>query len=103
VGIVNDGIESLKLFKDIYDPVIEAWHGYKPNQKHQSNMNSKDIKSFTVDQKIVDKYVLSTRVRAGRSILNLSLPAFTDKADRAKVEELLKKGFDSLADDLKGK
>jgi len=35
--------------------------------------------------------------------LGLSLPAFTDKVDRAKVEDLLKKGFDSLADDLKGK
>lgn len=55
VGIVNDGIESLNLYKDIYDPVIEAWHGFKPTQKHGSNMNSKDIKAFSIDQKTVNK------------------------------------------------
>lgn len=42
-------------------------------------------------------------MRAGRSVLGLSLPAFTDKADRAKVESLLRMGFDSLSGDLKGK
>lgn len=42
-------------------------------------------------------------MRAGRSVLGLSLSAFTDKADRAKVESLLRMGFDSLSGDLKGK
>lgn len=86
VGIVNDGVESLNLFKDIYNPVVEAWHGFKPWQKHVSNMNSRDLKPFTINQQTINKYVASTRVRAGRSVIGCSLPAFTNKEDRAKVE-----------------
>jgi len=47
--------------------------------------------------------VKSTRVRAGRSIKNCSLPAFTNAEDREKVESLLKQAFQSFTDeDLKG-
>jgi len=102
VGITNDGVESLNLFKEVYDPVVEAWHGFKPWQKHVSNMNPKDLKPFTISQETINKYVRSTRVRAGRSVIGCSLPAFTNLEDRAKVETLLRKGFDSLSGDLKG-
>lgn len=45
----------------------------------------------------------STRIRAGRSIIGCSLPAFTNSDDRKRVEDLLKNGFDSLSGDLVGK
>jgi len=42
-------------------------------------------------------------VRAGRSVKDCSLPAFTSKEDRKRVEDLLKKAFESFDDeDLKG-
>lgn len=65
-------------------------------------MNVKNLKPFTIDQETVNKYVKSTRIRAGRSIKGLSLPAFTSAEDRTKVEELLKNIFPSLEGDLKG-
>jgi len=102
VGIVNDGVESLNMFKEIYNPVVEGWHGFKPEQNHKSDMDPSHISKFTITVETINKYVASTRVRAGRSVNGLSLPAFTDEKDRAKVEELLQAGFASLEGDLKG-
>jgi len=104
VGITNDGIESLNLYKELYDGILEGWHGFKSSQTHISNMNPDDLKPFTISQETINKYVKSTRVRAGRSINGLSLPAFTDAKDRAEVETKLKECFKGLSDDadLKG-
>jgi len=55
VGIVNDGVESLNLFKEIYNPVVFGWHGFRPTQNHKSNMNPADIKPFTISQEIINK------------------------------------------------
>lgn len=55
VGIVNDGVESLNLFKEIYNPVVEGWHGFKPEQNHASNMNPKDLKPFTISVETINK------------------------------------------------
>ena len=49
-------------------------------------MNPDDLKPFSISVETINKYVKSTRVRAGRSINGLSLPAFTSKKDRAEVE-----------------
>jgi len=103
VGIVNDGVESLNLYKELYDKIVEGWHDFKPEQNHKSNMNPADLTPFSIDQETINKYVKSTRVRAGRSINDCSLPAFTSAKDRAKVESLLKEAFKSFDDeDLKG-
>lgn len=66
-------------------------------------MEPADLRTFKIDKNIINKYVKSIRVRAGRSINDLSLPAYTDQIDRAKVESLLKKAFNQFNDnDLKG-
>lgn len=66
-------------------------------------MNPGDLTPFTIDQETINKQVASTRVRAGRSVNDCSLPAYTSKEDRKKVEDLLKQAFESFDDeDLKG-
>jgi hypothetical protein len=67
-------------------------------------MNADDLKPFSISVETINKYVKSTRVRAGRSINGLSLPAFTSKKDRAEVESKLKECFKGLQSDeeLKG-
>lgn len=66
-------------------------------------MNPGDLTPFSIDQDTINKQVASTRVRAGRSVNDCSLPAYTSKEDRKKVEDLLKQAFQSFDDeDLKG-
>lgn len=50
-----------------------------------------------------DKYVVSTRIRAGRSIDSLALPPSTDRAQRRKVESLLVTALSKMEGDLSGK
>lgn len=102
-GIVSDGLECYALFKDIFDPLIETIHGYKPTAKHVSDMNSKNLEKFTLSMDVINKYVKSTRVRAGRAITGLSLPPGTNREDRLQVEAHLKKTFETLDGDLDGK
>lgn len=65
-------------------------------------MNAGDLKPFSISQDIINKYVKSTRVRAGRSISGCSLPAFTNEQDRKQVEDYLIESFKTLDGDLKG-
>jgi len=102
VGITNDGVESLNLYKELYDKIVEGWHGFKPEQMHVSNMNPADLKPFTISQDVINKYVKSTRVRAGRSVSGCSLPAFTSAEDRKAVEDYLIAACTTLDGDLKG-
>jgi len=55
VGITNDGIESLNLFKELYDGIVEGWHGFKSTQDHVSNMNPADISPFTIPVETINK------------------------------------------------
>ena len=55
VGIVNDGVESLNLYKELYDKIVEGWHGFKSEQQHVSNMNPADLKPFTIPQETINK------------------------------------------------
>merc|ERR1719284_218315 len=59
---------------------------------------------MTPDQeKKFDEYVISTRIRAGRSLRTLPLPPGTDRASRRTVERLLKEALMGLSGELAGK
>lgn len=50
-----------------------------------------------------DRYVLSSRVRTGRSIRGLSLPPACTRAERREVERVVVDALAGLKDDLAGK
>lgn len=50
-----------------------------------------------------DKYVLSSRVRTGRSIRGLSLPPACSRAERREVEKVVVQALSGLKGDLSGK
>lgn len=50
-----------------------------------------------------EKYVLSSRVRTGRSIRGLSLPPACTRAERREVERVAVQALSGLKDDLAGK
>ena len=49
------------------------------------------------------KYVLSSRVRTGRSIRGLSLPPICSRAERREVERVTTEALAELSGPLKGK
>lgn len=99
VGIVAGDEQSYETFKEIMDPVIEGWHGYKPTDKHHSDMDPSKIKNGVIP----DSYVVSTRIRAGRSVRGLALPPGTSRGERREVERVLSKALSNMTGDLRGK
>ncbi len=103
VGIVAGEPAAFETFKEIMDPVIEGWHGYKPTDTHQSDMDYTKLSLTPAQAEKFDKYVISTRIRGGRSIDGLALPPSTDRAQRRKVEALIAGALSRMPEDLGGK
>lgn len=100
VGCVAGDEESYDTFSLLLDPVIEKRHGgYTKDKKHKTNMNANDLKGGDLDP----KYVLSCRVRTGRSIRGFRLPPSCNRGERRAVEEIAKKALANLEGPLKGK
>ena len=67
VGIYAPDAQSYKTFAALFDPIIDDYHkGFKPTDKHPQT-DFGNIEHFVnVDPK--NEYVISTRVRCGRSL-----------------------------------
>ncbi|XP_077976042.1 creatine kinase, testis isozyme-like [Styela clava] len=100
VGCVAGDEESYETFAELFDPVIEARHnGYKKTAKHKTDLNPEHLMGGDC---LDEKYVLSSRVRTGRSIRGLCLPPHCSRAERRKIEEISYKALEKLDGELKG-
>uniref|UniRef100_A0A8D3E5V6 Creatine kinase U-type, mitochondrial n=1 Tax=Scophthalmus maximus TaxID=52904 RepID=A0A8D3E5V6_SCOMX len=101
VGMVAGDEESYEVFADLLDPVIKERHnGYDPStMKHPTDLDASKVQSGQFDE----RYVLSSRVRTGRSIRGLSLPPACTRAERREVERVVVDALSGLKDDLTGR
>ncbi|XP_075931238.1 creatine kinase U-type, mitochondrial-like isoform X2 [Petromyzon marinus] len=89
-----------KVFADLFNPVIKERHnGYDPNtMTHPTDLDSSKLRNGVFD----DRYVLSSRVRTGRSIRGLGLPPNCSRAERREVERVVVSALAGLKGDLNG-
>ena len=93
VGLVAGDEESYEVFAELFDPVIEERHnGFGKNQKHRTDLDPSKLKGGKFDE----KYVLSSRVRTGRSIRGFGLPPHCTRAERREVENIVTEALDGL-------
>ena len=101
VGMVAGDEESYNVFADLFDPVIEARHGgYKKTDKHKTDI---DPSHLVGGDNLDPNYVLSSRVRTGRSIRGYCLPPFNSRAERREVERITCDALNSFDGSFKGK
>ncbi|XP_069371058.1 creatine kinase B-type-like [Paralichthys olivaceus] len=101
VGCVAGDEETYEVFQDLMDPVIEDRHGgYKPSDKHKTDLNSENLQG---GDDLDPNYVLSSRVRTGRSIRGFCLPPHCSRGERRAIENLSIESLDILDGELKGK
>ncbi|XP_040189156.1 creatine kinase B-type [Rana temporaria] len=101
VGAVAGDEECYDVFSDLLDPIIEDRHGgYKPGDKHKTDLKSENLKG---GDDLDPNYVISSRVRTGRSIRGFCLPPHCSRGERRAIEKLSIEALDSLDGDLKGK
>nr|CAB3231439.1 creatine kinase, flagellar-like [Phallusia mammillata] len=100
VGMVAGDEESYSTFSELFDPVISGRHGgYSSTAKHSTDLNAANIRG---GDNLDPKYVLSSRVRTGRSIRTLALPPWCSRGERRKVETIVTQALASLDGPLKG-
>ncbi|XP_053535661.1 creatine kinase B-type [Ictalurus punctatus] len=101
VGCVAGDEETYEVFKELLDPVIKDRHGgYKPTDKHKTDLNPANLKG---GDDLDPNYVLSSRVRTGRSIRGFCLPPHCSRGERRAVQKLSVEALGALSGDLNGK
>jgi len=97
-GIYAGDEDSYKDFAEVFDPLIQEYHGISADAVHQSDMDSDKIKG-NIDE---DVPVKSVRIRVGRSIEGFGLSPGITKEQRLEQEGLMKNAFAKLEGDLSG-
>merc|ERR1712062_781959 len=87
-----------KDFADVFDPIIQDYHGIDADSTHTSDMDSTKINGRIP----VDFPVKSTRIRVGRNLEGFGLSPGITKEHRLEFEGMMKKAFASLEGDLAG-
>jgi len=100
VGCVAGDEECYTVFKDFFDPVIDARHGgYAADAVHNTDLDWTKIEGGEFDP----QYVMSARVRTGRSIRGLCLPPICSRSERRTVEKTIVEALAALDGEFKGK
>merc|ERR1712112_216526 len=97
-GIYAGDWDSYKDFAEVFDPLIQEYHGISADSTHTSDMDVGKIQG-NIDSSAP---VHSTRIRVGRSIDGFGLSPGITKQQRLDVESLMKKAFSNLTGDLAG-
>merc|ERR1712242_118660 len=97
-GIYAGCWDSYKDFAEVFDPIIQEYHGISATSKHTSDMDASKITGNINPAAPVH----STRIRVGRNIDGFGLSPGITKQQRTDVENLMKKAFANLKGDLAG-
>ena len=96
-GIYAGDWDSYKDFADVFDPIIQEYHGISADSTHTSDMDSSKITGS-----VPDGTVKSTRIRVGRNLEGYGLSPGITKQHRLGFQGLMKEAFSNLKGDLAG-
>merc|ERR1712106_266499 len=98
-GIYAGDWDSYKDFADVFDPIIQEYHGFSATDKHTSDMDVNKV-TGNIDSAAP---VHSTRIRVGRSIDGFGLSPGITKQQRIDIEKLMSSALSKLTGELAGK
>lgn len=101
VGIYAPDAESYTLFAELFNPIIEDYHGgFKPTDKHpQSDFGDLDT---LVNVDPTNEFVISTRVRCGRSLQGYPFNPCLTEAQYKEMEDKVSSALKGMDGDLAG-
>jgi creatine kinase len=102
VGIYAPDAEAYSLFAALFDPIIEDYHtGFKHSDKHPAR-DFGDVSVFkNLDPN--NEFVVSTRVRCGRSLEGYPFNPCLTEAQYKEMEAKVSSTLSGLEGELKGK
>lgn len=99
VGIYAPDAESYTTFKELFDPIIQDYHGgFKPTDKQPpTDLGESHVKEL-VDLDPENKFIQSTRIRCGRSLQGYSFNPCLTEANYKEMETKVKAVFEHIQD-----
>jgi len=104
-GLYCSDPEAYDTFAELCDPIVKDYHQFPMDKpiKHPAP-DFGDIENLTFGNLDPDnKFVVSTRVRVGRSAAGLPFPPLETKEQRREIEAKIKKAFEKMTGDFAGK
>ncbi|XP_074655962.1 taurocyamine kinase-like isoform X2 [Tubulanus polymorphus] len=102
VGIYACDPEAYATFPEMFDPVIKDYHKVHGELTHPK-ADFGDLENLPFgDVDPEGKFVISTRVRCGRSITGYAFPPVIPKENLAELEGKITGALNNLEDELKG-
>jgi len=99
VGLLFGDAECVTKFFDLVHPLMVWRHGGPMLPHPPPNLDGNNL----LDHSIIDSnYVISTRVRTGRSISGFALPPSISASQRRELEGIVVKALSTLDGELKG-
>ena len=101
IGVYAPDAESYTLFKELFDPIIDEYHGgFGPNEYHPP-IDFGDPSELG-DLNELGDFVVSTRVRCGRSIEGYPFNPIISASQYSELEQDIEAALDTLDGDLVG-
>ncbi len=100
IGVYAGDEESYDIFAPLFDPIIQEYHGFSKEQRHESNVNPDDLDAPNPDPE--NHYIVSTRIRVGRNIADMPLGPAISREQRNDVERQVFAALDALEGKLSG-
>ncbi|KAJ2948198.1 hypothetical protein O0L34_g10008 [Tuta absoluta] len=101
VGIYAPDAEAYTVFADLFDPIIEDYHnGFKKTDKHPAK-NWGDVETLG-NLDAAGEFIVSTRVRCGRSMEGYPFNPCLTEAQYKEMEEKVSATLSGLEGELKG-
>ncbi|PAA67925.1 hypothetical protein BOX15_Mlig008485g1 [Macrostomum lignano] len=101
VGVYAPDAEAYTVFADLFDPIIEEYHGgFKRTDRHPPCTLGDPNQFGDVDPE--GKYVVSTRIRCGRSVKQFPFNPNMTEEHYKQLEELVSGTLKDMSGELKG-
>jgi arginine kinase len=102
IGVYAGSHDSYRAFAPLFDPIIEAYHGHKPGDKHRAHMDYSQLHCPPLP-KDEDRMILSTRIRVARNLAEFPLGPALSRVQRDDIERRVITATGNFTGDLNGK
>jgi arginine kinase len=101
IGVYAGSHDSYSKFSEMFDKIVEKYHGHKKNDKHVSDMTTDGLNAPDFPEADA-AMIQSTRIRVGRNLEGYPLGPGISDDQRKEVEAKVKAAVESFEGDLQG-
>ncbi|KAI6182147.1 Arginine kinase [Aphelenchoides bicaudatus] len=103
IGVYAPDAQSYKTFSALFDPIIQEYHGFTPNDKQPPVDLGEGKTEELAPLDPSNKYIISTRIRCGRTLKGYPFNPLLTGDDYLIMQEKVKRALAAFQDkDLKG-